>query len=157
MRPSGRRWWAVLTDVGLVALLVMLGLATTLGAYRALAQKADAQQRELLNAMGQSVVGAFDLQLVRVVEALQVSSQLFSAQGLPTREQFARFGAALLAESSTLALLEWQPLVPRAELAEFERRAAREQPGYRVVEPAAGAQGDGFAPAGPREVHVPVL
>lgn len=152
-----RRWWAVVTDVGLVVLLMTLGLATTLGAYRALAQKADAQQRELLNAMGQSVVGAFDLQLVRVVEALQVSSQMFSAQGLPTREQFARFGAGLLAESSTLTLLEWQPLVPAAQLAEFERSAAREQPGYRVVEPAAAGQGDGFVPATPRELHVPVL
>lgn len=155
-RPAGR-WWHPMADVSLVLLMMTLGLATTWGAYRALAQKADAQQRELLNAMGQSVVGAFDLQLVRVVEGLQVSSQMFSAQAVLAREQFVRFGAALLAESPTITVLEWQPLVPGAQLAEFERRAQREQPGYRVVEPVPGREGDVFVPATPRDVHVPVL
>lgn len=147
----------LLGDVAFVALLVTAGLAGSFTAYRSLALRAASQQQELLNAMGQSVVGAFDLQLVRAVEALQVTAQLLSVQGEPTRQQFQRYGASLLGESSTMTLLEWQPVVPAAQLADFERRAAREQPGYRVVEPAADHEGDGFVAARPRELHVPVL
>ncbi|MFG6486203.1 diguanylate cyclase [Roseateles sp. BYS78W] len=158
MMPRGPgRLWSLVTDAALVAVLVTLGLVGSVVAYRSLAQKAAAQQRELLTAMGQSVVGAFDLQLVRAVESLQVSGQMFSAQGAPTREQFARYGASLIGESSTMTLLEWQPVVPHARLAEFERRAALEQPGYRVVEPAPEYQGDGFVAVKPRDEHVPVL
>ena len=156
-RRARSRLWSLVTDVTVLLLLISLGLAGSVLGYRALAQKADTQQRELLAAMGQSVIGAFDLQLLRAVEGLQVSSQMFSAQGVPTREQFARYGASLLGESSTLTLLEWQPVVPHGQLAEFERRAAHEQPGYRVVEPAAEEAGDAFVPVREREVHVPVL
>lgn len=154
---SGRRLLPLLLDAALVAVVVLVGLAGTLSAFRALTQKANAQQHELLNAMGQSVVSAFDLQLMRAIEALAVSGQMLSAQSQPTREQFARFGAGVLGELDVLTLLEWQPVVPHTELAEFERRAAREQPGYRVVEPAASGAGDGFVPARPRELHLPVL
>ncbi|MBI3346508.1 MAG: diguanylate cyclase [Burkholderiales bacterium] len=151
------QWLPQLLDAMLVALLLAVGLAGSVAAYRGLSLKAAAQQRELLNAMGQSVVSAFDLELVRAIEALQVSGQMMSAQGLPTREQFARYGASLLGESSALTLLEWQPVVPHAQLAEFERRAALEQPGYRVVEPATEYDSDGFVAARSRELHVPVL
>lgn len=153
-RAAPQRWWSWLLDVGLVVLVVIVGLASSLAAYRSLAQQAAAQQRELLNAMGQSVVSAFDLQLVRALEALQVGGQLLSVQGAPTHAQFASFGATLLGESVTMTLLEWQPVVPAAQLREFEARAQREQPGFRVVEPAPGG---GFAPAQARELHVPVL
>jgi len=152
-----RRLWPLFVDLGLVVLILLVGVAGSVAAYRSLAQKAGGQQRELLNAMGQSVVGAFDLQLLRAVETLQASSQMLSAQPGLTREQFARYGAGLLSESSALTLLEWQPAVPGAELTGFERQAAREQPGYRVVEPAPDYQGDGFVAAQPRELHVPVL
>lgn len=141
-------------DAALVLLLVVVGLTGSVTAYRSLALRAADQQRELLNAMGQSVIGAFDQQVVRAVEALQVSAMLLSAQGAPTRDQFRRYGAGLLDESTTLSLLEWQPVLPGDALAAFERRAAQEQPGYRVVEPAAGAAG--FVPAQRRELHVPV-
>lgn len=157
MKHAPGRLLPLLLDCALVAVLVAVGLVGSVTAYRSLSQKAASQQRELLNAMGQSVVGAFDLQLVRAVEALHVSGQMMSAQGLPTRAQFTRFGASLLSESSALTLLEWQPLVPDTALAEFERRAALEQPGYRVVEPATEYESDGFVPARSREVHVPVL
>ncbi|MBW8846032.1 MAG: GGDEF domain-containing protein [Burkholderiales bacterium] len=156
-RGEQGRVWPLLLDACLVLVLVALGLAGSVSAYRALAQKAAGQERELLNAMGQSVVGAFDLQLVRAVEALQVSGQMLSAQGRPTREQFVRYGTGLLGESSALTLLEWQPTVPHAELAEFERRAALEQPGYRVVEPATEYESDGFVAVRLREQHLPVL
>ena len=95
-RRARSRLWSLVTDVTVLVLLISLGLAGSVLGYRALAQKADTQQRELLAAMGQSVIGAFDLQLLRAVEGLQVSSQMFSAQGVPTREQFARYGASLL-------------------------------------------------------------
>ncbi len=155
-RPPRRRLWPWLVDVALVLLILVVGLAGSVGAYRSLALKAAGQQRELLNAMGQSVVSAFDLQLVKTVEALQAASQMLSAQPQLTREQFARYGTGLMTDSSALALLEWQPVVPHAQLAEFERLANLEQPGYRVVEPAPDYQGDGFVPVKEREVHVPV-
>jgi len=154
---SERRLLALLLDAVLVAVVVSVGLAGTISGYRSLNEKAANQRRELLNAMGQSVVGAFDLQLVRAVEALQVSSQMLSAQGPPTHEQFVRYGAGMLGGSSVLSLLEWQPVVPDAQLADFERRAAREQPGYRVVEPAPEFEGDGFVAVRRREQHLPVL
>ncbi len=157
MKASPRRWfWPWMLDAVLVVLILVVGLAGSLGAYRSLSLKAASQQRELLTAMGQSVVGAFDLQLVRVVETLQAAAQMLSAQPELTRAQFSRYGAGLVTDSSPLTLLEWQPLVPRAQLAEFERQAAREQPGFRVVEPAPEFQGEGFVPAREREVHVPV-
>ena len=156
-RPRQRRLWPWIIDAALVALMLVVGLAGSLGAYRSLALKAAGQQRELLNAMGQSVVGAFDLQLVRVVETLQAAAQMLSAQPEMTRAQFARFSAGLAGDSSPLSLLEWQPVVPHSQLAAFERQAAREQPGYRVVEPASDSQGEGFVPVRERELHVPVL
>jgi diguanylate cyclase (GGDEF)-like protein/PAS domain S-box-containing protein len=155
-RRSQAGLWPLVVDVGLVLTILIVGLAGSLGAYRSLGLKAQAQQRELLNAMGQSVVAAFDLQLVRVVETLQAASHMLSGQAGLTREQFARYGAGLVSETSGLALLEWQPVVPHAELAEFERQAALEQPGYRVVEPAPDYQGEGFIPVREREQHVPV-
>jgi diguanylate cyclase (GGDEF)-like protein/PAS domain S-box-containing protein len=151
-----RRLWPLVADAALVALILLVGLAGSLGAYRSLALKGVQQQRELLNAMGQSVVGAFDLQLVRVVETLNAASHMLSAQPGLTRVQFARYGAGLLNESSALTLLEWQPVVPHAQLAEFERLANLEQPGYRVVEPAPDHQGEGFIHVREREQHVPV-
>jgi diguanylate cyclase (GGDEF)-like protein/PAS domain S-box-containing protein len=154
---SPGRLWPLLTDAALVLLLVTVGLAGSLAAYRSLALRAATQHRELLVAMGQSVVGAFDLQLVRAVEALQATAQMFSVQGPPTREQFLRYGASLVGESATMTLLEWQPVVPDGQLAQFERRAALEQPAYRVIEPAAEHESDSFIPARPREIHVPVL
>lgn len=114
-RPRQRRLWPWIVDAALVALVLVVGLAGSLGAYRSLALKAAGQQRELLNAMGQSVVGAFDLQLVRVVETLQAAAQMLSAQPEMTRAQFARFGAGLAGDSSPLSLLEWQPVVPHAD------------------------------------------
>ncbi len=152
-----RGLWPLAMDAALVLLILLVGLAGSVGAYRSLAMKAAAQQRDLLGAMAQSVIGAFDLQLVRAVEALQTTSHLLSAQPRLTRAQFAHFGAALLDESSAMALLEWQPAVPGDKLAEFEKQAALEQPGYRVVEPAPSPQGERFIAAQPRELHVPVL
>jgi len=148
--------WPLVLDAMLVVLILLVGLAGSLAAYRSLALKSAAQQRELLNAMAQGVVGAFDLQLLRVVETLQAASQMMSAQPVPTRAQFARYGAGLLSESSGLTLLEWQPVVPHAHLAEFEKQAALEQPGFRVVEPVPEAQGEGFVAAKAREQHLPV-
>ncbi|MFT7772840.1 diguanylate cyclase domain-containing protein [Roseateles sp.] len=151
-----RELWPSFVDVALVALVLVVGLAGSLGAYRSLSLKAAAQEREQLNAMGQSVVGAFDRQLMRVVEALQAAGQMLSAQTDLTREQFMRYGASLVGDASGLTLLEWQPVVPHEQLAAFERQAAREQPGYLVVEPAPDDRGGGFVAARPREFHVPV-
>ncbi|MFN3305386.1 MAG: diguanylate cyclase domain-containing protein [Roseateles sp.] len=147
--------WPLLADATLVAVLLAVGLVASVTAYRSLALRAAAQERELLNAMGQSIVGAFEQQQARALEALQVTALMLSSQGGPTRAQFLAYGESLLSESSTLTLLEWQPAVRGAQLAEFERRAAAEQPGFRVVEP--GAAPDEFVPARPRELHVPVL
>lgn len=154
--PSRRGLWSSLVDVTLVVLLLAGGLAGSVAAYRSLALKAAQQQHELVTAMGQSVVSAFDLQLVRAVETLQAASLLLSAQPQLTRAQFARYGAGLVADGSAFTLLEWQPLVPHAQLAAFEKEAAREQPGYQVVEPAPGPQATGFVHAGQREFHLPV-
>ncbi|HEY1128252.1 MAG TPA: GGDEF domain-containing protein [Roseateles sp.] len=151
-----RELWPTFVDVALVALVLLVGLAGSLGAYRSLSLKAAAQEREQLTAMGQSVVGAFDRQLMRVVEALQAAGQMLSAQTELTREQFSRYGAGLVGDASGLTLLEWQPVVPHEQLAAFEKQAAREQPGYLVVEPAIEDEGGGFVPARPRELHVPV-
>lgn len=153
---SRRRLWPWVVDAALVVLILLVGLAGSVGAYRSLALKAAGQQRELLNAMGQSVVSAFDLQLVRVVETLQTAGQMLSVQGPLSRAQFARYGDGLMTDSSALTLLEWQPAVPHAQLAEFEKQAAVEQPGYRVVEPMPDDQGEGFVAARERELHVPV-
>lgn len=158
MTRIGRRpIWSLVTDAALVVMLLVVGLVGSITAYRSLALRSASQQRELLTVIGQSIVGAFDLQLVRVLETLQISSQMLSAQDPPSREQFRRHGASLLGESSTLTLLEWQPVVPHGQLAAFEHHAAQEQPGYRVVEPVVDHQGDGFMPVATRETHVPVL
>jgi len=152
-----RRLWPLLVDVALVLLVLVVGLVGSAAAYRSSQLKAAAQQHDQATAMGQSVVNAFDLQLLRVVEAMQTSSQMLSAQPRITRAQFARYGAGLLGETSAMTLLEWQPVVLDRGLAEFEKQAALEQPGYRVVEPAPGGQGDGFVSAQRRELHMPVL
>jgi diguanylate cyclase (GGDEF)-like protein/PAS domain S-box-containing protein len=158
---SRRRLLPLVLDAALVAVVVLAGLIASIGAFRSLTQKAAAQQREVLNAIGQSVVSAFDLQLVRAVETLEVSGQLLSVQGQPSLDQFRRYGRGLLSGGSALTLLEWQPVVSDAELPAFERRAAAALPGYRVVEPAAegegGAGNDSFVAARPRELHLPVL
>lgn len=157
MRTGQRRGlWPSFVDAALVGLVLLVGLAGSLGAYRFLALQAAAQEREQLNAMGQAVVGAFDRELMRIVEALHAAGQMLSAQPELTREQFRRYGAALVGDGSALTLLEWQPFVPQERLAEFERQAAREQPGYRVLEPVPSRQGDGLMAVRAREFHVPV-
>lgn len=157
MRTGPRRGlWPSFVDAALVALVLLVGLAGSLGAYRFLSMQAVAQEREQLNAMGQSVIGAFDRELMRIVEALHAAGQMLSAQPELTREQFRRYGAGLVGDASAITLLEWQPFVPHERLAEFERQAAREQPGYRVLEPAPSRQGDGLMAVRAREFHVPV-
>lgn len=148
------RWRKALLDGGLIAFIVLAGTVGTSVTYHAIETNEAHQLQDRLNAMGQSVLEAFDLETIRTVEAVRSAALMVGSQQTLTRREFTTYGESVLAHSRKLSTLQWQPLLTSAQLAEFEAAAQREGlAGYRVFEP----DGDRSVPARNRAVHLPIL
>lgn len=151
--PAGA---SALKDRLLLALSLLGGLAITVFGHQVLRDAETLRFKEAHGAAAQQVVDVFREDLARTVEAVRGAGLLLETQPQLGREAFNRHAQRLAERLPGLSLLEWQPVVPHAQLAAFEA-AARKQglAQYRVVEP--GPQpGTWVAPA-VRAEHVPVL
>ena len=147
----GRRW---LFDAVFLFLVFSAGLSATWYIYRTAQGISALRQQEQLQAAGKAITDSFDLDLVRSVEAVRATSLMIENQQYLQRAEFIGFGRAVMAHASALSLLEWQPRIEQAQVAQFEARARDSGlTGYRVVEP----EGKLMRPVKPRAEYVPVL
>lgn len=152
--PPGPAWRRTVLD-GLVLLFTLAcGVAATWYASSGAETARTRQRQEQFNAVGQSVVDSFYLDLVRSVEAVRATGFMVANQQGLSRNAFARFALGITANAPTLRSLQWQPIVRGADLPSFEARARAEGlVGYRVVQLQAGKE----VAALPAALHVPIL
>ncbi|MEJ6001346.1 ATP-binding protein [Paucibacter soli] len=144
-------------DALLVALTLAVGGIASLLGYAAVGDAERLRFKELRSAAARQVVDSFTQDLARTVEAVRGAGLMLESQQ-PTlqRETFNRYAAKLAEGLPGLMLLEWQPIVPHARLAQFEAQArALGLADYRVIEP--GPTPDSWVPVRARPEHVPVL
>lgn len=139
----------------LVALLLVGGVLSVLTGT-ALRELEALRERELRTAATQSVLGAFDLDLTRIVEAVRGTGLMIESHPALSRQQFNAYVERVLVNLHSIMIVEWQPIVPAPRLKQFEADArSGGQPNYRVVQP--DASGSGWEPVQGRDPYVPVL
>jgi PAS domain S-box-containing protein len=150
--PAPRRLWQ---DAMLLLLVALAGCVATWYVHRTAIGISALREQELLQATSKSVLDSFDLDLVRASEAVRATAFMIETQQVLQREEFVNFARAMMTHTSALRLMEWQPVLPRAELAQFEAAAQKMGlSGFRVREP--GPAGS-FIPVLPRDEYIPVL
>lgn len=140
-----------------MALLVVFctGIALTVLAGRSLQQYEALRWQEQKAAATQAVVSAFELEITRTTEAIRNAGLMVEANPNLNRDQFDRYMRRFVANQLSVNLVEWQPIVPAAQLARFEADARATGPSdFRVVQP--DASGKGWEPVAGREEYVPV-
>ncbi|MBI2748869.1 MAG: CHASE domain-containing protein [Burkholderiales bacterium] len=139
-----------------LALVLLVGGGLSLLAGQLLKETEQLRARELRTAATQSVLGAFDLDLTRIVEAVRGAGLMVQSHRTLTREQFNHYAERMLVNLHSVNFVEWQPVVPAAELARFETQARTTgQPHFRVVQPT--AQHNGWEPVQGRSEYLPIL
>lgn len=130
-----------LRDGLLIASIALIGGVISVLGYRSLRQAEALRRDEILGAAVETVLSSVELELTRAVEAARSGGLMLELQTQLQRSDFNRFAQGLTRQLPSVRVLEWQPMVPADERAEFEA-AARAQglPGYRIVEPQTGAQ-----------------
>lgn len=140
-----------------MVLLVVLttGFALTFLAGRSLQQYEALRRQEQMAAATQAVFSAFEIELTRTTEAIRNAGLMLESNPNLTRDQFDRYMRRLVANHLSVNLVEWQPVVPAAQLARFEAEArAADSRDFRVVQP--DATGKGWEPVTGRDAYVPV-
>ena len=139
----------------LVLLVVLvIGLTGSILAYRALREAEALRLHETRNALAQSVLESFSVDLTRTIEAVHNAGLLVESHPQLRHTQFNTFAARTSAALPFLTFLEWQPVVKANDVVAFEAAAQREGlRNYRIVQPA----GDGWEPVHGRHEYVPVL
>jgi len=144
------------SDALLIALTLAVGGIGSLLGYGAVGDAELLRFKELRSAAARQVVDSFTQDLARTVEAVRGAGLMLESHQQMQREAFNRYAATLAKGLPGLMLLEWQPIVPHARLAQFEAQArALGLADYRVLEP--GPSPDSWMPARERPEHVPVL
>lgn len=114
------------------------------------------RQQERIAQLGREVNGAFELEMTRTIEAIRSAGLMLESNPQITREQFNNYMRRLLEGDLSVNLIEWQPIVPANQLADFEAAArAAGLIGYQVVQP--DSSGSGWEPVSGRTEYVPVL
>ena len=105
---------------------------------KAEALKTKAQQ----NTAMQAALSVLNLELARTTEAVRAAGLMVEAHTQLTREEFNRYMQKMVTNQLSVNLMEWQPIVPAAQLAQFEAAAqSAGQPDFRVVQPDASGKG----------------
>ena len=141
-----------------IILLIVLaaGTALTLLAGSSLQQAEVLRTKERQSTATHAVVSVFNLELARTTEAVRNAALMLETNPQLTREQFNRYMQKMVESQLSVNLMEWQPIVPASQLAQFE--AAAQTAGltnFRVVQP--DASGTGWEPVHGRDEYVPVL
>ena len=138
------------------AVLLLVGGVLSVLAGTALKEAEELRAREVRTAATQSVLGAFDVDLTRIVEAVRGTGLMIESHPALSRQQFNAYVDRVLVNLHSITIVEWQPIVPAAKLKQFEAEArSAGQPNYRVVQP--HASGNGWEPVHGRDAYVPVL
>ncbi len=138
------------------AVVLLVGGLLSVLAGGALHETEELRARELRSAATQSVLGAFDLDLTRTIEAVRGAGLMVESQPTLTRQQFNHYAEKVLLNLHCINIMEWQPIVPAARLRQFETAArASGLANYRVVQPT--PDGRGWEPVNGRSEYVPVL
>ncbi len=150
-QPVGATW-----RQGMVLLVVLCtGFALTFLAGRSLQQYEALRLQEQKAAATQAVVSAFELELTRTVEAIRNAGLMVESNPNLTRDEFDRYMRRFVANQLSVNLVEWQPIVPAAQLARFEADAqAAGTSDFRVVQP--DARGKAWERVSGRDEYVPV-
>ncbi|MCA1938584.1 MAG: response regulator [Dechloromonas sp.] len=139
----------------LLGVVLIIGGTLTLLAGSSLQKYEELRLKEKEAAVTQAVVNAFDLELTRTTEAIRSAGLMIESHSNLSREQFNQYMKKMVADQLSVSLVEWQPIVPAAELAQFEAAARKDGASdYRVVQP--DASGKGWEPVSGREAYVPV-
>lgn len=140
-----------------MVLLVVLctGFALTFLSGRSLQQYEALRRQEQVAAATQAAVSAFEIELTRTTEAIRNAGLMVESNPNLSRDQFDRYMRRFVANQLSVNLVEWQPIVPAAQLAWFEADARAAGPSdFRVVQP--DASGKGWEPVTGRDEYVPV-
>ncbi len=140
----------------ILAVLLLVGSLLSVLTGTALRESEALRARELRTAATQSVLGAFDLDLTRIVEAVRGTGLMIESHPALSRQQFNAYVERVLVNLHSITFVEWQPIVPAPRLKQFEADArSAGRPNYRVVQP--DRSGTGWEPVHGRDEYVPVL
>jgi diguanylate cyclase (GGDEF)-like protein/PAS domain S-box-containing protein len=149
---SSHKW----RDTLFLLAVFVLGSTLTLMAGSSLKQTEALRLQEQMTEVSRKVVSAFELEMVRTIEAIRSAGLMLESNPQITREQFNSFMRKLLEGKLSVTLIEWQPIVPASQLAAFEAAArASGLADYRAVQPM--TDGAGLEPVSGRAEYVPVL
>ncbi len=140
------------------ALLVVMagGIALSLLAASSLQEAEALKTQERKNTALQAAVSVLNLELARTTQAVRNAGLMIETNPQLTREQFNRYMQKMVENQLSVNLMEWQPIVPAAQLAQFEADAqASGRPDFHVVQP--DADGTGWEPVHGRDEYVAVL
>ena len=153
---SGPRLSATLRDQFVLLVVMAGGIALSLLAGKSLQKAELLKTKERQNTALQAAVSVLNLELARTTQAVRNAGLMIEANPQLTREQFNRYMQKMVENQLSVNLIEWQPIVPAAQLAQFEADAqTMGRPNFRVVQP--DASGTGWEPVHGRDEYVPVL
>lgn len=139
-----------------LALVLIAGCALTALAASSIRQAEALRMKERKSSAVQAIVSAFNLELTRTTEAIRNAALTLEASPQLSRHQFNHYMQKLVKNELSVNLMEWQPIVPAAQLSQFEAAArAAGLNDYHVVQP--DASQTGWEPAHGRDEYVPVL
>ncbi len=143
-------------DKAILLVALVAGCALSLLAGSALHETETLRARELRTAATQTVLGAFDVKLTRIIEVVRGTALMVESQQSLTQEEFVRYVESVTVNLPSVHIVEWQPIVPAAKLVQFEATArASGLHNFRVVQP--DSSGAGWEPVHGRDYYVPVL
>ncbi len=145
-----------MADIAWLALVLLLGLAMSAWAYRTLRVTEKLRNDEIHAAAADSVMDSFTRDLPRAIEVVHNAGLMLEVNPQLRRWQFNHYAARVMSELHSVTILEWQPIVPAAELRQFEANARAEGlQNYRVLHP--NPTGTDWLPAQGLSEYVPVL
>ncbi|MCV2368564.1 response regulator [Roseateles oligotrophus] len=155
---NSKNWRDNTLDTLVLILILALGASATWYATKTIEAAQTRQKQDQLNAIGQSVVDSFYLDLVRSIEAIRAVGQLVANHPQLSRSEFSDFSEAMMAAAPTLSSLQWQPTVSAQALASFEAKAQSQGLiGFRVLELEGSLANERTVPVQPRAEYLPVL
>ena len=141
--------------LSLMALITVVGLAATLGVWRALSNADDAERASRFAVAAQDRVSAIEREIEAGYSDIAALSGLFAASEFVERDEFAEMAAVLLEGNSAAVSYLWIPAVTSQTKSSYEAAARADGlEGYTVFE--RDSSGDPI-PVLPRDYYYPIF
>jgi signal transduction histidine kinase len=145
-----------IVDIALLLFILIVGLGSSIFGFRTLQTAQRLQTHETISNVTRTVVQAFDAKLAAAISAVRYGGLMIEINPDITNLEFQTYAQRASEKTTSVRVLEWQPIITAAELTQFETKArAQAMPNYRVVQP--HSSGDGWVPVSGRDTYVPVL